>query len=200
MNRLKGKAEDLLDEERAGFKAGRSTTEKIFNVRLIIEKRLLHQRDLIHNFIDFKKAFDCVWHDGLWQVMRNYNFDEDLKQVIQAPYANSNIAVLLKNQLGELFRTTVRVRQRCSLSPVLFKIFIENTMQETLQDVNTAISIGGRAIYNLLFADNIDLIGGSDNELQDLTTILEDMSRTGGMEISSEKSKVIVNRTAPLIS
>ena len=60
LNRLKGKAEEILAEEQTGFRVGTSTTEQIFNVRLSIEKHLLHQKDLIHNFIDFKKAFDRI--------------------------------------------------------------------------------------------------------------------------------------------
>ena len=127
--------------------------------------------------------------------MRNYNFDKDRIQVIQALYANSNSAVLLNKQLGELFRTTVGVCQGCPLTPVLFNIFLENIMQETLQDVNTTISIGGRPICNLCFVDDIDLMGDSDNELQDLTTRLEEKARTYGMKVSSEKSTILVNRT-----
>ena len=68
-------------------------------------------------------------------------------------------------------------------------------MQETLQDFNTTISIGIRPICNLHFVDDIDLMGGSDNELQDLTTRLEEKARAYGMEISSEKSKILVNFT-----
>ena len=100
LTRLKGKAEEILAEEQAGFIARRSTTEQIFNVRLIIEKHLLQQKDLLHNFIDFKKAFDHIWHEGLWQVMRNYNFDKDLIQAVRALNANSNNAVLLNNLLN----------------------------------------------------------------------------------------------------
>ena len=52
-------------EEQAGFRAGRSTTEQIFNLRILCEKYLQHQQDLYHVFIDFKKAFDRVWHTAL---------------------------------------------------------------------------------------------------------------------------------------
>ncbi|GFR71232.1 endonuclease-reverse transcriptase [Elysia marginata] len=68
LNRLKPKAEEILAEEQAGFRAGRSTVEQIFNCRILIEKHMQHQRDLFHNFIDFKKALDRVWYDGLWHV------------------------------------------------------------------------------------------------------------------------------------
>ena len=58
LNRLK--AEEMLAEEQADFRPGRSTAEQIFNSRVIIEKHLQHQHDLFHNFVDFKKAFDRV--------------------------------------------------------------------------------------------------------------------------------------------
>ena len=90
---------------------------------------LQHQRDLFHNFIDFKKAFDRVWHEGLWQVLRNFS----------------------------------------------------------------TISIGGRSTNNLRFADDIDLMGGSEAELQELTNRLVNTAGAYGMEVSSEKSKVLVN-------
>ena len=158
LNHLKAKAEELLSEEQAGFRAGRSTVEQIFNCRVLIEKHLQHQRDLFHNFIDFKKAFDRVWHDGLWTVLRGFGVEEGLVEIIQALYEHSSSAVLLNNQLGEFFRTSVGVRQGCLLSPVLFNIFLERIMQETLADYHTSISIGGRPICNLRFADDIDLM------------------------------------------
>ena len=45
--------EDHL-EEQAGFRAGRSTTKQIFNLRILCEKYLQHQQYLYHVFIDFK--------------------------------------------------------------------------------------------------------------------------------------------------
>ena len=61
LSRLKAKAEELLAEEQAGFRLGRSTEVQIFNSPVIIEKYLQHQRYLFHNFIDFEKVFDRVW-------------------------------------------------------------------------------------------------------------------------------------------
>ena len=50
LNRLKPQAE-VIAEEQAGFRAGRSTTEQIFNLRILCEKYLQHQQDLYHVFI-----------------------------------------------------------------------------------------------------------------------------------------------------
>ena len=78
LNRLKLQAEEIIAEEQAGFRAGRSTTEQIFNLRILCEKYLLHQQNLYHVFIDFKKAFDRVWHAALWATMRKYNISANL--------------------------------------------------------------------------------------------------------------------------
>ena len=65
LNKLKLQSEKIIADEQAGFRAGRSTTEHIFNLRILCEKYLQHQQDLYHVFIDFKKAFDRVWHAAL---------------------------------------------------------------------------------------------------------------------------------------
>lgn len=56
-------------------------------------------------------------------------------------------------------------------------------MQETVQDYNTTISIGGRPICNLRFTDDIDFMGDSENKLQDLTTRLAEKARAYVTEV-----------------
>ena len=77
------------------------------------------------------------------------------------------ILVKYHNKIGDFFHTTVGVRQCCLLSPVLFNIFLEQIMQETLHNHKSTISVGGRIINNLRFADDIDLIAGTNSELQE---------------------------------
>ena len=110
-----------------------------------------------------------MWHEGLWQVLRKFGIEEGLVATIQALYSSSTSAVLLNNEVGDYFNTTVGVRQGCLLSPTLFNLFLENIMRETLHGFESTISIGGRVVSNLRFADDIDLMGGSNSELQDLT-------------------------------
>ena len=56
LNRLKPRVEKILAEEQAGFRAGRNTTEQIFNLHILCEKYHQHQQDPYRVFIDFKKA------------------------------------------------------------------------------------------------------------------------------------------------
>ena len=151
LNRLQPQAEEIIAEEQAGFRAGRSTTEQIFSLRILCEKYLQHQQNLYHVFIDFKKAFDRVWHEALWATMRKYNITASIIQAIENRYDKARSAVLFNGNTREWFRTTVRVRQGGLLSPTLF---LERIMCEALDDHEGSVSIGGRLITNLRFADD----------------------------------------------
>ena len=50
---------------------------------------------------------------------------------------------------------------------------------------------------NPRFADDIDLIAGSESELQTITDALEKTSREYGMEINHDKFKILVNGEGP---
>ena len=128
LHRLNNKVEELPTEEQAIFRPGRSKMYHIFTSRGINEKHPLHQRDLFHNFVDFK-MFYRVWHARLWQVLRSFNMEEGLVQATQALYKNSSRAVLLNSQQGEFFKTTVDARKECLLSPILFNLFLEKIVQ-----------------------------------------------------------------------
>ena len=108
LNRLKPQAEKIIAEEQAGFRAGRSTTEQIFNRRILCEKYLQHQQDLYHVFIDFK-AFDRVWHAALWATMKKYNISTNLIQVNTIHYNKATSDVLFNGSIRDWFRTTVGV-------------------------------------------------------------------------------------------
>ena len=101
LNRLKLQAEKIIAEEQAGFRAERSTTEQIFNLRILCEKYLQHQQDFYHVFIDFKKAFDRIWHAALWATMKKYNISTNLIQVIKNLYNKATSAVLFNGSIGD---------------------------------------------------------------------------------------------------
>ena len=44
-------------------------------------------------FVDFKKAFDRVWHAALWSTMKPYNINANLIKVIESLYSKVTSAV-----------------------------------------------------------------------------------------------------------
>ena len=188
LKRLTPQAEQITYMEQARFRKGRSTVEQITNVRTLKEKHLGSQTNLFHNFIDFRKAFDRVYHEGLWSTLQKCGIDHELITMIKALYNNNSSSVLISNNIGNSFKSTVGVRQGCILSPLLFNIYLEEIMSEVQDDITASISIGGRLVWNLTFSDEIDLIAGTNNELQYMTNQLSKCASGYGMEISSEKN------------
>ena len=166
LNRLKPQTEEVIAEEQAGFRAGRSTTEQIFNLRILCEKYLQHQQKLYHVLFDFKKAFDRVWHAALWDTMRKYNISANLVCTIEQLYDKATSAVQMNGSIEECLRTTVGVRQGCLLSPTLFNIFLERIMSDALEEHDGKVSIGRRNINNLRFADDMDAPAKEEQELE----------------------------------
>ena len=109
LNRLKPQAEKIIAEEQAGYRAGRSTTEQIFNLQILCEKFFQYQQDLYHVFKDFKKTFNRVWHAALWATMKKYNISTHLIQVIKNHYNKATSVVLFNSSIGDWFQTTVGV-------------------------------------------------------------------------------------------
>ena len=186
-NRLKPQAEKIIAEEKAGFRAGRSTTEQIFNLRILSEKSLQHLQNLYHVFISMQL---------LWATMKKYNISTNLIGVIINLYDKATSAVLFSSSIGDWFRTTVGVRQGCLLSSTLFNLFLERITTNALEDHEGTVSIGGRTITNLRFADDIDGLAGEKEELAKLVECLDKASTAYGMEINAEKIKLMTNNTS----
>ena len=69
-------------------------------------------------------------------------------------------------------------------------------MTDALEDREDTVSIGGRTITSLGFADDIGGVGGEEEELANLVERLDKTSTAYGMEISAEKTKLMTNNTS----
>ena len=69
---------------------------------------------------------------------------------------------------------------------------------DALEDHEGTVSIGGRTITKLRFADDIDGLAGEEEELANLVERLDKASTAYGMEISAEKTKLTTNNTSDI--
>ena len=77
---------------------------------------------------------------------------------------------------------------------------LENNCFADAEEINTpvsSLSIGGQPLCNLRFSDDISLLEGSEEELQQLTERLEETPAVYDILISSNKSKILVNSVKP---
>ena len=67
-----------LPDVHAGFRKGRETRDQIANVHWIIEKARAFQKNIYFCFIDYAKAFDCVDHNKLWNILKEMGISDHL--------------------------------------------------------------------------------------------------------------------------
>ena len=156
-----------------------------------MEKAREHQKDLYMCFIDYKKAFDCVDHERLWVILRAMGVPVHLIVLLKRLYTNQEATV--RTEFGETDNIDIGkgVRQGCILSPLLFNIYAENIMREALEEWESGISIGGRMVTNLRYADDTTLLAGTKEDLTELVERVRRASEKAGLYLNVGKTKVM---------
>ena len=60
-----------LPDVQAGFRKDRGTRDQIANIQWVIKKSEEFQENIYFCFIDYTKAFDCVYHKKLWKILQD---------------------------------------------------------------------------------------------------------------------------------
>ena len=100
-------------------------------------------------------------------------------------------AVILGEELTEWFDVGLGVRQGCTLSPLLFLIFVEGLSQE-LRKSDIGIQEGKITLNRLLFADDFAICAGSQKDLQRLLNVVYMYSGKWRFKFNIAKSNVMV--------
>ena len=77
-------------------------------------------------FVDFAKAFDTVWQDGLWHKLLLNNMNGNTLNVIVNMYKDTKSRIVYENSMSEFFPCSNVVRREANLSPFLFALFLND--------------------------------------------------------------------------
>ena len=106
-----------LPDVQAGFRKGRGIRDQIANIRWIIEKAREFQKNIYFCFIDYAKAFDCVDHNKLRNILKEMGLSDQLTCFLRNLYAGQEATVRIGHGTTHWFQTGKGVRQGCILSP-----------------------------------------------------------------------------------
>ena len=189
MGRVRNKAKREISEEQCGFVQGKGTANGIFLLRNLMERALEMQQDLYMCFIDYTKAFDCVRHEEIIDMLQSLNVDGKDLQIVKNIYWEQTAAIRVGTDVSKFQHIKKGVRQGCVLSPDLFSLYSEMIMRH-IQEL-PGIKVGGQSINNIRYADDTVLIATSENDLQALVDIVNRESNKLGLSLNKKKTEVM---------
>ena len=119
-----------LSDVQAGLRKGRGTRDRIASIRWIIEKAREFQKNINFCFINNAKAFDCVDHNKLWEILKEMGIPDHLTYLLRNLYAGQEETSRTVHGTTNWFKIGKGVRQGCILSPSLFNLYAEYIMQK----------------------------------------------------------------------
>ena len=115
-------------------------------------------------FIDYTKAFDCVDHNKLCEIIKEMGIPDHLTCLLRNLYAGQEAIVKIKHGTKDWFQIGKGVHQGCVLLPCLFNLYAEYIMQNAILDeAQAGIKVARRNINNLRYADDTTLMAESED-------------------------------------
>ena len=170
-----------------GFRPRSGTREGLFAFNILAQKHIEVNQDLYTCFIDYSKAFDRVHHEQLINCLERIEIDGKDIRIITNLYWHQKAAIKIDNELSPFTAIQRGVRQGCVLSPYLFNIYTEFIFRE-VEDLE-GISINGKNLNNIRYADDTALIANSQDKLQEIVNEVKYQSTIGGLDMNVKKAK-----------
>ncbi|KAL4104892.1 hypothetical protein QTP88_020168 [Uroleucon formosanum] len=129
LNRLILYAEECLGEYQSLFRKGRSTIEQLSVIAQIIEKEYEFRQNMWQMFVDFRKAYDSIHRNSLYNIMEEFGFPDKLINLSKLAMEGMKYQVKVDNFMSEAFSVETGLKQGDALSPLLFNIALEKAIR-----------------------------------------------------------------------
>ena len=179
--RMRVVIEGQIGEEQQGFRPGRGTTDGMFAIRQVIEKRMEKQKGTAVCFVDLEKAYDTVSRELVYATLRWMGVQESEVRMVEGLYEDTKARVLVGGKTSKEFEVKVGLRQGSALSPLLFIAVMELVSRKR----------GGETLEKLLYADDLALIAKDRDSLEALVEDWRAEFVRQGLRISVEKTEVL---------
>ena len=188
----------IIKEIQAGFRQGYSTVDHVFVIKSLIDLFLHRRKKLFCLYIDYRKAFDLVWRDGLWYKLLNAGVDGKIMRVIKNMYSNIKSCVLCNQEYSDYFVSHSGVRQGENLSPMLFSLFVNDIEDHLLDNDCDFIKVGDEWIDTmmkvlvLMYADDTVILAEDERGISNALKAMEAYCDRWKLDINCRKTKVTV--------
>ena len=133
-------------------------------------------------------------HNKLWKILEEKGIPDHLTCLLRNLYAGQDATVRTGYGTTDWFQIGKGVRQGCILSPGLFNLYAEYIMRKAgLEEAQVGLTIAGRNINNLRYADDSTLMAESEEELKSLLMKVKEESEKVGLKLNIQKTKIMAS-------
>jgi exonuclease III len=132
-NRLRSSCEEnnIFPDTQAGFRAGRSTYDHLLHLTEQCLSAMERRESTLAVFLDIKKAFDCVWHNGLRYRLMQLNLPPRILRWLSHFLIERRMRCKVNGFLSNEFTADAGVPQGSILSPLLYIIYVRDMVPES---------------------------------------------------------------------
>jgi hypothetical protein len=132
----------------------------LFILHTLTEQARFQKKKLYTCFVDFKKAFDTVPRDLLWQVLEGLSICGRILECLRSMYRQDQACLHHPEEgLMPTFLCRIEVKQGCPLSLLLFGLFIDGLEKQlNALEGDAPPMLGQLAVHLFLYADNLALM------------------------------------------
>ena len=190
---------NILSENQAGFRPNHSTTDHMFVLKCMNDLIRSRKKKLFCAFVDYEKAFDKVWHAGLWTKLIRLGIGGKLFNVVRNMYKGI-VSCVSSNGISNSFAVHQGVRQGENLSPLLFALYVDDLESHLIQKgcipVDMGLDFDDRIsdylkILLILYADDTVIFGDSEEKLQKALHELEAYCNEWKLSVNCSKTKIM---------
>ena len=150
------------------------------------------KKKLFACFLDFKKAFDSIWHKGLFHKILENGISDNILNLIKDIYNKTKCAVKVGDHRTNFFNFTKGVRQGCPLSAILFNVYV-NDIFEILNNCNeNDIILEGMKVNALMYADDLIILSDTKEGLQKQIDRIGVYCDKWKLEVNIKKTKIMI--------
>ena len=182
---------DIIPNNQFGFRPHHSTSHALLKFIVGVNEAFVRHDYTIICFLDFERAFDKVWHDGLLFKMMTLGFYAHLIRLIQAYLSDSSFSVAVDGDLSQFLGVDAGSLQGSVVGPLLYTIFYSDLPSE--ENVETDVSAddnrGKASVSQLCIAAN---------RIQRWLTKLKEFNDRWRLKVNPSKSQAVIFRRRQL--